>query len=170
DAPAAAPPRLHGGATRASIAGITLLAGFASTLGWPASAWFENAFGWREACLIWAAVNLLIAAPLNWFLLPPAPAVEPPGAAKGEIRQPEPPRGAMPILAFYFCTTAFVTGALQAHLLRFLEIAGASAAAAIIAGTLVGPAQVVARLCEFGLMRALHPVWSAKIAAVLHPI
>ena len=76
----------------------------------------------------------------------------------------------MPILAFYFCTTAFVTGALQAHLLRFLETAGASEGAAIIAGTLVGPAQVVARLFEFGLMRALHPVWSARIAALLHPL
>ena len=32
----------------------------------------------------------------------------------------------MPILAFYFAATAFVTGALQAHLLRFLETAGAS--------------------------------------------
>jgi hypothetical protein len=76
----------------------------------------------------------------------------------------------MLILAFYFCTTAFVTGALQAHLLRFLETAGASETAAIIAGTLVGPAQVAARLFEFGLMRALHPVWSARIAALLHPL
>src|SRR5213075_2070725 len=65
--------------------------------------------------------------------------------------------------------TAFVTGALQAHLLRFLQTAGADEALAILAGTLVGPAQVAARLCEFGLMRALHPVWSARIAAILHP-
>jgi hypothetical protein len=92
------------------------------------------------------------------------------GEKRGEAREAAPPRGAMPILAFYFCTTAFVTGALQAHLLRFLEMAGASEAAAIIAGTLVGPAQVMARLFEFGLMRALHPVWSARIAALLHPL
>ncbi|HEX6442785.1 MAG TPA: MFS transporter, partial [Stellaceae bacterium] len=46
--------RLYGREARASITGITLLAGFASTLGWPASAWFEHMFGWREACLIWA--------------------------------------------------------------------------------------------------------------------
>jgi len=170
DAAFATLTRLYGREARASITGITLLAGFASTVGWPASAWFEHAFGWREACLIWAAVNLFIAMPLNWLLIPPAPPAAPGGAEKGEASAVEPPRGAMPILAFYFCTTAFVTGALQAHLLRFLEMAGASTAAAIIAGTLVGPAQVVARLCEFGLMRALHPVWSARIAAVLHPL
>ena len=170
DAAFAALTRLYGREARASITGITLLAGFASTIGWPASAWFEHLFGWREACLIWAAVNLLIALPLNWFLVPPAPPLPTAGSAQGETAEIEPPRGAMPILAFYFCTTAFVTGALQAHLLRFLEMAGASATAAIFAGTLVGPAQVVARLCEFGLMRALHPVWSARIAAILHPL
>ena len=50
--------RLYGRAARAPITGITLIAGFASTIGWPASAWFEHQFGWREACLIWAALNL----------------------------------------------------------------------------------------------------------------
>src|SRR5262249_6893585 len=59
----AALPRLYGREARASIPGITLLAGFASTVGWPASAWFDHAFGWRDACLIWAAVNLFIAMP-----------------------------------------------------------------------------------------------------------
>jgi MFS family permease len=161
--------RLYGHAARAPITGITLIAGFASTIGWPASAWFDHAFGWREACLIWAGVNLLIAMPLNWLAIPTAPPV-PPQERKPDSPEIAPPRGAMPILAFYFCATAFVTGALQAHLLRFLETAGASEATAIIAGTLVGPAQVAARLFEFGLMRALHPVWSARIAALLHPL
>ena len=46
---------------------------------------------------------------------------------------------------------------------------GSDKALAILAGTLVGPAQVAARLFEFGLMRALHPVWSARIAVILHP-
>jgi hypothetical protein len=76
----------------------------------------------------------------------------------------------MPILALYFAATAFVTGAMAAHLPRLLEAAGASASAAIAAGALVGPAQVAARLVEFGLMRTLHPVWSARLAAALHPL
>jgi hypothetical protein len=76
----------------------------------------------------------------------------------------------MPVLSFYFCATAFVTGAMAAHLPRFLEGAGASEAAAIAAGALVGPAQVAARLVEFGLLQSVHPVWSARIAAVMHPL
>jgi hypothetical protein len=162
--------RLYGRDARASITGIALIAGFASTLGWPASAWFEHAFGWREACLIWAGLNLFLALPLNWLVIPPAPPMAQPGQPAREVLEPAPPRGAMPILAFYFCATAFVTGAMAAHLPRFLEGAGASEAAAIAAGALVGPAQVAARLVEFGLFRRVHPVWSARIAAVMHPL
>src|SRR5713101_2011769 len=162
--------RLYGRDARASITGITLIAGFASTVGWPASAWFEHAFGWRDACLIWAGLHLFAALPLNWLIIPPAPALLAPGQQADDLLAAEPPRGAMPILAFYFCATAFVTGAMSAHLPRFLEGAGASEAVAIAASALVGPAQVAARLVEFGLFRAIHPVWSGRIAAVMHPL
>lgn len=166
----AALTRLYGRAARAPITGITLIAGFASTIGWPASAWFEHAFGWREACLIWAAFNLFAALPLNWLIIPSAPPLMPAGQTQRDMPEAEPPRGAMPILAFYFAATAFVTGAMAAHLPRFLETAGASEAAAIAAGALVGPAQVAARLVEFGLLRRVHPVWSGRIAAIMHPL
>jgi MFS family permease len=162
--------RLYGREARAAITGITLIAGFASTVGWPASAWFEHAFGWRAACLIWAGINLFAALPLNWLVIPPAPPLLASGPGDGDALAPEPPRGAMPILACYFCATAFVTGAMAAHLPRFLESAGASEATAIAAGALVGPAQVAARLVEFGLLRWVHPVWSARIAALMHPL
>ena len=76
----------------------------------------------------------------------------------------------MPILAFVFATTAFVTGAMAAHLPRLLEIAGASATVAIAASALVGPAQVGARLVEFGALRLVHPLVSARLSAILHPI
>jgi MFS family permease len=162
--------RLYGLGARAPITGITLIAGFASTIGWPASAGFEHAFGWREACFIWAGLNLFVALPLNWFVIPAAEPLPPPTPAVGGSEQAEPPRGAMPVLAFFFCATRFVSGALAAHLPRLLEGAGASEVAAIAAGALVGPAQVGARMVEFGLMRSFHPLISAKIAALLHPI
>jgi hypothetical protein len=76
----------------------------------------------------------------------------------------------MAILAFVFAATWFVTGAIAAHLPRLLEIAGASTTAAIAAAALVGPAQVAARLLDFGALRMLHPLVSARLAALLHPI
>jgi MFS family permease len=40
---------LYGRKARAPITGITLIAGFASTLGWPVSALLNQHFGWRGA-------------------------------------------------------------------------------------------------------------------------
>jgi len=56
------------------------------------------------------------------------------------------------------------------HLPRLLEIADASTTLAIAAAALVGSAQVAARLVEFGALRMMHPLVSARLAALLHPI
>jgi hypothetical protein len=37
-------------------------------------------------------------------------------------------------------------------------------------GALIGPAQVAGRLLEFGFLRRLHPLLSARLAALMHPI
>jgi MFS family permease len=159
---------LYGRAARGPITGITLIAGFASTVGWPLSAFLDFSIGWRGACPTWAALHLLIGLPLHRLLIPRAP---PP------VHTPEPlgdatpaPRGVMPLLAFVFAATWFVTGAMAAHLPRLLEIVGASPTAAIAAAALVGPAQVGARLVEFGAPRRVHPLVSARLAAALHPV
>jgi hypothetical protein len=47
---------------------------------------------------------------------------------------------------------------------------GTTEVAAIAAAALVGPAQVGARIAEFGLLRSFHPLISARVASVLHPL
>ncbi len=74
------------------------------------------------------------------------------------------------ILATVFAATWFTSTAMAAHLPRLLEAAGASTAAAIAAGALIGPAQVAARLADYGLLRRFHPLVSARIAALGHPL
>jgi hypothetical protein len=115
---------LYGRAARGPITGITLIAGFASTVGWPLSAFLNAQFGWRAACLIWAALHIVIGLPLNRLLIPRAP--PPVRASEIEGEASPAPRGAMTILAFVFAATWFVTGAMAAHLPRLLEIAGAA--------------------------------------------
>jgi MFS family permease len=160
---------LYGRAARGPITGITLIAGFASTVGWPLSALMEEAFGWRGACLGWAALNLFVALPLNRFLLPPAPPPEK-QAAVTEGEDVPAPRFAMPLLAFVFAATWAVAGALAAHLPALLQASGTSAAGAIAAAALVGPAQVAARLLEFGLFSRFHPLFSGRLATLGHPL
>jgi len=74
------------------------------------------------------------------------------------------------VLAFVFGAVGFVTGAMAAHLPRLLELAGASAGAAIAAASLMGPAQVAARLFEFGVLKRLHPLVSTRLALLMHPL
>jgi hypothetical protein len=59
---------------------------------------------------------------------------------------------------------------MAAHLPRVLQEAGASLTAAVAAAALIGPAQVAARMLEFWLMRHVHPIVSARIAALAHPV
>jgi len=57
--------RLHGANARGPITGITLIAGFASTVGWPVTALLTAQYGWRASCLAWAAAHIMIALPMN---------------------------------------------------------------------------------------------------------
>ena len=93
--------RLYGRDARSSITGITLIAGFASTIGWPLTAAFLDIFGWRAACLVWAGLNMLLAAPINWLAIPRhgAPAALP--QATTETPAPPPPRAAIQSWRFF---------------------------------------------------------------------
>jgi hypothetical protein len=158
---------LYGREARDPITGITLIAGFASTVGWPLSALLNESFGWRGACVGWAALNLAVCLPLNRFLIPlPTAPVQ---GAVPEAVAPAPANG-MVVLAFVFGAVGFVTGAMAAHLPSLLEMAGASATAAIAAASLMGPAQVAARLFEFGVLKRLHPLVSTRLALIMHPL
>lgn len=57
--------RIYGDNARRAITGITLIAGFASTVGWPLSSLALETIGWRETCYAWAAAHILIGLPLN---------------------------------------------------------------------------------------------------------
>lgn len=172
--------RLQGPGARSSITGITLIAGFASTVGWPLSAWLESRYGWRPACFAWAALHLGVGLPLNALL----PKVVPSGASDAERSAAEAP-SAQPMaaagevapslrntlaLSFVFAATWFISTAMAAHLPQLMVASGATLATAVFVGALVGPAQVVARLLEFGLLRRVHPLWSARVAATMHPL
>jgi predicted MFS family arabinose efflux permease len=163
--------RLQGQHARSAITGITLLAGLASTVGWPLSAWMETQFGWRGACLGWAALHLVLGLPLNASLPRteslPAPEVL---APRGSLAAPPAQRHVAWVLAYVFAATWFVSTALASHLPTLLMAGGLSLAGALAIGALVGPAQVAGRLLEFGGLRRFHPLWAARFAASMHPL
>lgn len=161
--------RIYGTEARRPITGITLIAGFASTVGWPLTAWLEVSYGWRIACFVWAAAHLAICVPLNLSL----PRGTHPSRAAQDQAAPKPDRRTrwmMGALALVFAGTWFGSTSMAAHLPRVLQEAGATLPAAIAAAALVGPAQVAARVLEFWFMRRVQPLTSAQVAALAHPV
>ena len=163
--------RIYGTGARKSITGITLIAGFASTIGWPLSTWLHDEFGWRATCQIWALIHIAMALPLN-LLLPrvvPSRTILPP-AAQEEDASRRSETFAVVVLAYMFAAVGFVSSGLSAILPTMLVSLGATPAAALFAAALVGPAQVGARLLEAGWLARYHPLVSARIATLMNPI
>ena len=160
--------RIYGSDARVSITGITLIAGFASTVGWPLTAWLDAAVGWRAACFAWAGAHLLICLPLNAILPRGSAAISLSPESFNNKRNTK--AWTMAALAFVFAGTWFGSTAMAAHLPRVLQEAGATLPAAIAAAALVGPAQVGGRLLEFWFMRRVQPIVSAQLAALAHPV
>lgn len=166
---------IYGRDARSAITGITLLAGFASTVCWPISALIDAEWGWRVTCYVWAGAHLVLALPIYRFLIPAvaSKAVEAPKA--GDDQADNTTDAAifsrpMILLAFAFAATWITSTAMAAHLPRILEAAGASKTVAIAAASLVGPAQVAARILEYSLLRRFHPLLSARLATITHPV
>lgn len=159
--------RLYGRSARSTITGISLIAGFASTVGWPLSAWGVDVFGWRATCMAWAVAHIVFALPINLMVVPrarPIAAATEISATDGVVMDRN-----MWLLAFAFAGIWFVATAMAAHLPQLLEAAGATRIEAVAAAALMGPAQVAARVFEAGFLSRYHPLVSARIAAAAHP-
>jgi len=72
------------------------------------------------------------------------------------------------LLALVFAVAWFISTAMAAHLPRLLQAQGIPLATALVFAGLVGPAQVAGRLLEYGLLRNVHPLLSARIAGIMH--
>ena len=76
---------IYGSNARGAITSVTLFGGFASTVCWPLSAWLVQRFGWREACLVYAAIQLAMSLPIHLLALPRGQAR---GCARSRSRLP----------------------------------------------------------------------------------
>jgi MFS family permease len=168
----AALARLYGAGSHTLISGITIVTGFASTAGWPISAVLEHRFNWRCACVSWAALHLSLGLSLNaWAFRVSAPR----SARLPEVVMPAPIVSAeadrrMQTLTFVFTASGIVTSGLAANLPGLFAVTGLTPTAAIAAASLMGPAQIGARILEFSGRRWSNPLISAKVGTVLHSL
>jgi hypothetical protein len=174
---------LYGYESRGAITGITLLAGFSSTVGWPLSALFEHFLGWRGACLAWATAHGVIGLPLNAWALrsarpagdaasTPRPAVPLANHSRplATVGAPQRMDRGMMLLAFIFAASGTVTIGMATNLPQLFMSMGVTSSVAIATASLLGPAQVVARALEFSARNRVTPLVSARLAVALHPL
>lgn len=163
------------GRARRAITQITLFGGFASTIFWPLTHVLLQSMDWRSVYLAFAAIQVLVCLPIHVFAIG-RPLVEASGADKaGEpVRPDEPPTlprelhlQAMAWLVTSFCLSGFVFSAINVHWVSALEQTGVTAATAVAAGALMGPAQVGIRLLDMVIGPRVHPLMTAAIAAGL---
>jgi predicted MFS family arabinose efflux permease len=159
--------RIYGSDARGAITGITLIAGFASTVGWPLSSLGLETIGWRETCFAWAVAHIMIGLPLN-LMLPRTERV--PGAEGPKVKPHIAIDRTMVLLSFAFAAAWTVTSAMAAHLPRIVEAFGATPAQAVFAGMMIGPAQVAARVLEASVLGRFHPLISTRLACLTHPV
>jgi MFS family permease len=159
--------RIFGARARQPITALTLIGGFASTVSWPATYALNQSVGWQGTYLIYAALLACVAAPLHAFALPRERA-SPDVPVVGTATPPPallPANGAIFMLvAGAFAAYAFVPSGLSTNLLAIFQRLGIDAKTAVVIGTLFGPSQVAARLCEFIFARNVHPLWIARFA------
>ena len=161
--------RLYSTDARRSIAALTLFGGLASTVCWPLSAFLLEHLGWRGACLVYAAIQLVFAMPLHWLVLPRLRSVGEPGSTSARSRAPLLPRddyAKFLVTATAITLASVISATLSVHLLTVLQGRGLELAAAVALGALVGPSQVGARIVQMIFASPYHPIWT-KLAATL---
>ncbi len=160
---------------RRAISAVTLLGGFASTVFWPLTRALLTDMDWRMVAFLYAGLLIVIAVPLHGLAFQgrpvPLPA-DPDDAAQPAIRPLDPPASYRTLILFAVVVAShgFVTSAMSVHLIPLLGGLGISERDAVIAGMLIGPAQVAARTLEMLAGRSLAPMALGFVAVGTLPL
>ena len=137
---------------RQAVTGLTLIAGFASTVFWPLSHAIEVRFGWRVTLLVFAVLHLAVVLPLVRIALPRN------AASRVHEQRQRMPNASGPApgkiwIAACFALIAFVFSSMSAHLVGLMRLKGLNVEQAVSVLSLVGPMQVTGRILEMSVGR-----------------
>ena len=165
---------------RRSLIAMTFLGGLASTVFIPLSAWMIARLGWRETCLVLAAMHFLLCLPIHlWMLRDEPPArhkVARDGASASEssgtalsVRELATSPAFVLISVFSFVFMG-LSAALSAHMVPLLGERGLPAAWAVAVPASIGVMQVIGRLVLFIFEGRIEPKKLDLIIPLLMPL
>ena len=152
-----------------TITGITLLAGFASTVFWSFGAAVIGATGWRGLLGVYIGIMLCVNLPMVMMLVPRLDQSE---REKKQDVTGQAPVGRLQVacLAGFFTLRWFITSAISVNILVLLSGIGLDAKEAVFVASLVGPGQVFGRVLETTIGRRMGLLLRARLAALLFPL
>ncbi|MBC2837408.1 hypothetical protein [Paragemmobacter straminiformis] len=169
--------RRHGAAARATITQVTLVAGLASTLAFPAGAWIADHWGWQVAVRVAIFVAVGVMLPVQaWGARVVARGV--PDEVSQRARRVIPWRAIVAERAFVRLAVLFALvnlnhWMLMNYLRPMFDGMGLAAGVAVAAAATVGPAQVIGRLVLMGAggrMSSLWALWFTMAVVVAAPV
>ena len=154
------------------IAGITVFAGFSSTISWPLTSFLEQTIGWQQAVFFWALLHLVIGLPLN-MSIPKIAKKEVPDMT-GPIRKIIKNKFRFDVLivifAVMFALEGFIVSSVNTTLPFLLSELGASTGVALISATILGSSQVLARILILIPGKIMTPMRVAALSIAAHPV
>ena len=165
--------QVAGPRARQAISLLAIIGGLASTIFWPLSGALDALMGWRGVLLAYAGLHFFVCLPIHFLALPKRP---PPSlatasgnpAASGMPR--EHLRLAYLLLSLTLSSGAFVFTGVIVHLIEILRGLGHAPAAALLIGSMVGPAQVSVRFIELLFGHRYSIMHSAVFGSAILPL
>ncbi len=172
DAAFATAVNFFGNKSNQVIAGITVFAGFSSTISWPVTTFLEQTYDWRAAIWFWAVMHIVVALPLH-LTIPNTEKEDIPDLT-GPIRKLVKNKfrfdPLIVVFAVMFALQAFIVSSVNTTLPFMLSELGADVQLALLASVLLGPFQVLARVLLVALTDKATPITVAAISIAAHPL
>ena len=164
---------------RKAISYLTLFGAFASTVFWVIGHALDEAVGWRQTLVLFAAINLAVCLPLHWLGLArreagekarPPPRRKPAASPDGPPLEGRARSVAIALFALIMSLNGFVFGVVSVQLVPMLEAAGLATAAAVWVASMKGVAQFGGRVVEIVFGRNLRAITVARFAIGILPV
>lgn len=163
---------------RTAISYLTLYGAYASTIFWVIGHYLNQSYGWRQTLMMFAAINLAICLPLNWFGLsrreaaaaPPATAGGGLASTVGPVLEGRQRSIGIALFTLIMSINGFVFGVISLQLVPLLESAGLAATMAVWVASLKGHGQFAGRLVEIVFGRNLKAMTVARLAIATLPV
>jgi len=173
DAAFAALVQTTGVEARARITHLTLIAGFASTIFWPLTAWLQVLLDWRQIYVVFAVANLVLCFPVHILLTRhhrAARAVaETPTSTVAPMVPEDKRRRVFWLVTLGFALAGFALSAMLTQMVPMLTQLGLGTSALFVSA-LFGPAQVLVRFVNMLVGAKRHPMAATYIALTMLPL